>query len=200
MKRDRQSVNLRHAEMLALIRQRQEVLVDELCEIFDVSPMTVRRDLQVLENQGKINRFHGGAAIDDQEAPESGDHVEGDESLDGACETSAVDSEGASSCQIMVSHGQRQGDRLMGRIPVGVHILQIHIGGMSRFSDQVQKTVKCVLLQCLHLLLYAAAVGIIVDRAHEGAVTQLFPEFRNCFIKVLFIDFREYLFAESLCH
>ena len=64
MKRDRQSVDLRHQEMLALIRQRQEVLVDELCQIFNVSPMTVRRDLQVLEEQGKISRFHGGATID----------------------------------------------------------------------------------------------------------------------------------------
>lgn len=64
MKRDRSSVNLRHAEMLALIRQRQEVLVDELSEIFNVSPMTVRRDLQVLEDQGKVSRFHGGAAVE----------------------------------------------------------------------------------------------------------------------------------------
>ena len=64
MKRDRQSVDLRHQEMLALIRQRQEVLVDELCQIFNVSPMTVRRDLQVLEDQGKISRFHGGATVD----------------------------------------------------------------------------------------------------------------------------------------
>ena len=64
MKRDRQSVNQRHAEMLSLIRQRQEVLVQELCQIFDVSPMTVRRDLQVLEEQGKISRFHGGATVD----------------------------------------------------------------------------------------------------------------------------------------
>ncbi len=45
MKRDRQSVNLRHAEMLALIRQRQEILVDDLARVFDISPMTVRRDL-----------------------------------------------------------------------------------------------------------------------------------------------------------
>lgn len=75
MKRDRQTVNLRHAEMLALIRERQKVLVDELCEIFDVSPMTVRRDLQVLENQGKINRFHGGAEID-QQMPNSGDRAD----------------------------------------------------------------------------------------------------------------------------
>lgn len=64
MKRDRQSVNLRHAEMLALIRKRQEVLVDELSEIFNISPMTVRRDLQLLEEQGTISRFHGGASSD----------------------------------------------------------------------------------------------------------------------------------------
>ena len=64
MKRDRQSVNLRHAEMLALIRQKQEVLVEELSEVFGISAMTVRRDLQVLEEQGKISRFHGGATVD----------------------------------------------------------------------------------------------------------------------------------------
>lgn len=64
MKRDRQSVNIRHAEMLALIRDRQEVLVDELSQAFGISTMTVRRDLQALEEQGKISRFHGGATVD----------------------------------------------------------------------------------------------------------------------------------------
>ena len=64
MKRDRQSVNLRHAEMLALIRERQEIMVEELSQIFGISAMTVRRDLQVLEEQGKISRFHGGATVD----------------------------------------------------------------------------------------------------------------------------------------
>ena len=61
MKRDRQSVELRHAEMLALIRERQEVLVEELSQIFEISTMTVRRDLQALEEAGKVSRFHGGA-------------------------------------------------------------------------------------------------------------------------------------------
>ena len=64
MKRDRQTVNLRQAEMLALIRERQEVLVEELADAFDISPMTVRRDLQFLEERGKISRFHGGASVD----------------------------------------------------------------------------------------------------------------------------------------
>ena len=69
MKRDRQSVNIRHAEMLALIRQRQEVLVDDLSREFGISTMTVRRDLQVLEEQGKISRFHGGATVDVRAVP-----------------------------------------------------------------------------------------------------------------------------------
>ncbi|MBQ7523834.1 MAG: DeoR/GlpR transcriptional regulator [Oscillospiraceae bacterium] len=64
MKRDRQSVNQRQLEVLSLIRQRQEILVSELCQIFNVSPMTIRRDIQFLEKQGKISRFHGGATID----------------------------------------------------------------------------------------------------------------------------------------
>ena len=64
MKRDRQSVNQRQAEMLSLICQRQEILVGELCQIFNVSPMTVRRDIRLLEKQGKISRFHGGATVD----------------------------------------------------------------------------------------------------------------------------------------
>ena len=68
MKRDQQSVNQRHTEMLSLIRQRQEILVHELCQIFNVSPMTVRRDLQLLEEKGQIRRFHGGATIDQENA------------------------------------------------------------------------------------------------------------------------------------
>jgi len=64
MKRDRESVNLRHAEMLAMIRDRQEIFVEELARAFDISAMTVRRDLQTLEEQGKISRFHGGASVD----------------------------------------------------------------------------------------------------------------------------------------
>ena len=75
MKRDRQTVNQRQTEMLSLIRQRQEVLVNELCQIFDVSPMTVRRDLQILEDQGKVSRFHGGATVDLQ-SPVSQDRMD----------------------------------------------------------------------------------------------------------------------------
>ena len=57
--------------MLALIHQRQEILVEELCRIFNISAMTARRDLQALEEQGKISRFHGGATVEVTDAVSS---------------------------------------------------------------------------------------------------------------------------------
>lgn len=71
MKRDRQSVNLRHAEMLSMIRERQEIRVEELAKAFSVSLMTVRRDLQLLAEKGKISRTHGGATVDYYTGPVS---------------------------------------------------------------------------------------------------------------------------------
>ena len=64
MKRDRQSVNDRHTRILSLLRERREIKVEELSQIFDVSPMTIRRDLQHLEDQGLISRFYGGAVAE----------------------------------------------------------------------------------------------------------------------------------------
>lgn len=63
MKRDQQTIHTRHDQMLEMIRDRKEIKVEELAAYFDVSMMTVRRDLQALENQGLIQRFHGGATI-----------------------------------------------------------------------------------------------------------------------------------------
>ena len=64
MKRGRQSVEIRdarRAKMLSMIRERQKIRVEELASHFDVSLMTVRRDLQALEDKGLIGRFYGGA-------------------------------------------------------------------------------------------------------------------------------------------
>lgn len=69
MKRDRQTVDLRHAEMLSFIRKRQEVKVEELAKSFGVSLMTVRRDLHMLEARGQISRTHGGATADMRPSP-----------------------------------------------------------------------------------------------------------------------------------
>jgi len=69
MKRGRQSVNARRAKMLSMIRDRQTIKVEELAAFFDVSLMTVRRDLQTLEDKGLIGRFYGGATVDANTLP-----------------------------------------------------------------------------------------------------------------------------------
>ena len=71
MKRDLKSVNARRAKMLAMIRERQTIKVEELAAHFQVSLMTIRRDLQALEDKGLIGRFYGGATVDSRPAPVS---------------------------------------------------------------------------------------------------------------------------------
>lgn len=51
----------RQKRVCDLIRQRNAVRVDELCEALSVSPATIRRDLEALEAEGAIRRVHGGA-------------------------------------------------------------------------------------------------------------------------------------------
>lgn len=63
MKRGRQSIDARRTRMLSMIRDRQTIKVEELAAYFDVSLMTVRRDLQMLEDKGLIGRFYGGATV-----------------------------------------------------------------------------------------------------------------------------------------
>lgn len=49
-----------------LIKQRGSMSVQELINHFDVSDMTIRRDLQKLEQSGKYQRFHGGIRFLDE--------------------------------------------------------------------------------------------------------------------------------------
>jgi DeoR family transcriptional regulator of aga operon len=51
----------RQEELLRFIEQCKRVTVNDICERFDVSLATCRRDLEVLAEQGKIRRIHGGA-------------------------------------------------------------------------------------------------------------------------------------------
>lgn len=69
MKKGRQSVDARRAKVLSMIREHQKIKVEELAAYFNVSLMTIRRDLQILEDKGLIGRFHGGATVDSRTAP-----------------------------------------------------------------------------------------------------------------------------------
>ncbi len=51
----------RQERLRDIIRQTGVARVDDLCEELGVSPATVRRDLEALEQAGRIRRVHGGA-------------------------------------------------------------------------------------------------------------------------------------------
>lgn len=61
----------RQQQLLKFVEQNQRVTVTQICEQFDVSPATVRRDLEILAEDGKIERFHGGAKVVRQAPPEA---------------------------------------------------------------------------------------------------------------------------------
>lgn len=50
-------------QIYKIIEEKQEVKVDELAEMFGVTTKTIRLDLDVLEDSGLVNRFHGGAVL-----------------------------------------------------------------------------------------------------------------------------------------
>ena len=51
----------RHERIVELIRGRGFLTTDELVSIFQVTPQTIRRDLNELDRKGLISRHHGGA-------------------------------------------------------------------------------------------------------------------------------------------
>jgi DeoR/GlpR family transcriptional regulator of sugar metabolism len=56
-------MNLRHRLILDWLQGGEELAVAELAARLDVATMTVRRDLQALEDAGKLVRTHGGAVL-----------------------------------------------------------------------------------------------------------------------------------------
>jgi DeoR/GlpR family transcriptional regulator of sugar metabolism len=54
----------RHQIILNILENQGSVLVTDLVSQFEVSEMTIRRDLDVLERKGLLRRVHGGAVSD----------------------------------------------------------------------------------------------------------------------------------------
>ena len=53
----------RRKEIIEILKDNREASVAELAEKFNVSSMTIRRDLLVLDEKGLIERTHGGATV-----------------------------------------------------------------------------------------------------------------------------------------
>ena len=54
----------RHTQILELLTEQKRVEVTELSELLHVSQVTIRKDLDQLENAGLILRAHGFATLD----------------------------------------------------------------------------------------------------------------------------------------
>jgi DeoR/GlpR family transcriptional regulator of sugar metabolism len=56
----------RHDVIIAEVRRRGAVRVSELAQLLGVSDMTVRRDLEALDEAGLLDKVHGGATLRDE--------------------------------------------------------------------------------------------------------------------------------------
>ncbi len=63
----------RHSAILDTVRQRGGVRVADLVEQFQVSDMTIRRDLEALDRRGLLTKVHGGATVLSPAPPTSRD-------------------------------------------------------------------------------------------------------------------------------
>lgn len=70
MKKDRACVENRRSRILELMEKNPRVRVDELAEALEVSLITIRRDLQYLEDKKLLVRTHGGAIASGSPADE----------------------------------------------------------------------------------------------------------------------------------
>lgn len=61
MKNKKKYVNDRRNNILKFINENKKASVEKLSEFFNVSAITIRRDLQYLEDNNKLIRFYGGA-------------------------------------------------------------------------------------------------------------------------------------------
>lgn len=57
------TMHMRHSQLLNIVNQKKRVAVTELAKALDVSEVTVRKDLNLLEHKGLLRREHGYAAM-----------------------------------------------------------------------------------------------------------------------------------------
>lgn len=60
---------LRHGELVSYLQTHQGATVTELAEVLRVSGATIHRDLEVLAQEGFVERIHGGARVRDTRGP-----------------------------------------------------------------------------------------------------------------------------------
>ena len=63
MKKTQSIVSKRRERILDYLSTNETINTNELAEKLDISPLTLRRDLQALDDEGLIIRHYGGAKL-----------------------------------------------------------------------------------------------------------------------------------------
>ncbi len=63
MKNTKSIVSKRREKILDYLKSNESINTNDLAEILEISPLTLRRDLQALDEQGLIVRYYGGAKL-----------------------------------------------------------------------------------------------------------------------------------------
>ena len=103
----------------------------------------------------------------------------GHKGLDRTGKSAAVDTASALTLQEMIAHRQSKRNILMRFISGRNHILQIHIGSVTAFLYQSQKSIEIPMLQRRNLLWNTVILLIEVNCTKHCTVTAFFTKLRN---------------------
>lgn len=81
MKNGKGVVYKRQQHILQHLKNCKTAHIDELADLLNVSPITIRRDLQAFEDKGIVTRFHGGATLNEGIASENNDTTDESKTL-----------------------------------------------------------------------------------------------------------------------
>jgi DeoR family glycerol-3-phosphate regulon repressor len=59
----RKAISNRHEQIISLIKANGFATVDEMAKKLNVTPQTIRRDINLLDEDGYLSRYHGGAGL-----------------------------------------------------------------------------------------------------------------------------------------
>ncbi|MCD4720260.1 MAG: DeoR family transcriptional regulator [Desulfobacula sp.] len=57
----RRAISNRHENIISLISKNGFATVEEMAKLYNVTPQTIRRDINYLDQEGYVSRYHGGA-------------------------------------------------------------------------------------------------------------------------------------------
>ena len=63
MKSEQSNIDKRQRLIIEILKTKHTITVKELSDILHINPITIRRDLSVLEKEGHIEKYYGGARL-----------------------------------------------------------------------------------------------------------------------------------------